>query len=110
MEWRDPWQDSKLYDAMRKALREGRKDDFIIEQIRNDAKDYRELQEQEISEIARRNTVDIGYNTALGGSIGTGKTIVVDGDKFPSQAAAAAFYGVDAWTVGKGHLIHDPVN
>ncbi len=109
---------SKLYNALSKALREGRQDDFIIEQIRNDAKDYRELQEQEIQEIADRDTVANGYNIASGGAIGNGKSIVIDGDNFPSHAAAAAFYNVDVavffmrlkadWTLKQAVGLDDP--
>ncbi|RUM52366.1 MAG: hypothetical protein DSY87_06820 [Methylococcus sp.] len=120
--------DSKFHNAMRKTLREGRKDDFIITRIRNDAKDYKELQEQEIQEIADRDTIASGYNTAQGGVIGgdTAKITTIDGKVFPSQAAAAAHYnvpvkvfeqrlklgwtlkqaaGLGVWKTGKGHLI-----
>lgn len=86
---------SKLYNAMRKAERAKNKKAFVIELIRNDAKDFTELQEQEIAEINRRGTIKNGYNTAAGGSIGTSKQIFIDGEVFPSQQAAATFYGVD---------------
>jgi len=111
---------SKLYNALSKALREGRKDDFIIEQIRNDAKDYRELQKQEIQEIADRDTVANGYNTASGGATGNGKSIMIDGDNFPSHAAAAAFYDVGEavfhmrlkadWTLKQAVGLDDPAD
>ena len=38
---------SKLYNRMRKALAEGRRDDFVIETLRDDARSFEELQEQE---------------------------------------------------------------
>lgn len=85
---------SKLYNAMRKALKDDRKNDFIIEQIRNDARDYKELQEQEVLEIEKRDTQSKGFNTAAGGSIGTSKRITIEGKVFPSRQAAAVHYGV----------------
>ena len=86
---------SKLYNAMRKAEREGRKKDFVIELVRNDARDFQELQEQEVAEIAKRGTIERGYNTAAGGSIGTSEPITIDGTTFPSRQAAAINYGID---------------
>ena len=71
---------SKLYNAMRKAGRASKKETFIIELIQNDAKDFAQLQEQEIAEIDRRGTINNGYNTAAGGSIGTSKQILIDGE------------------------------
>ncbi len=112
--------DSKLHNAMRKTLREGSKDDFIITQIRNDAKDYRELQEQEIQEIADRDTIASGYNTAQGGVIGgdTAKITTIDGKVFPSQSAAAMHYNVPVgrfegrlklrWTLEQAVGLDDP--
>lgn len=86
---------SKLYNRMRKALEEGRRDDFVIETLRDDARSFEELQEQEYQEIKRRNTIEDGYNTAEGGSLGTPKPIIVDGQEFISHLAAAEYYGVD---------------
>ena len=86
---------SKLYNAMRKAEQANNKKAFVIELIRYDAKDFTELQEQEIAEIERRDTVRNGYNTAAGGSIGTSKQVLINGELFPSQQAAATFYGID---------------
>lgn len=82
---------SKIGNALRKYGRDG----FTINLIRVDAKNFTELQQQEVNEIASRNTFRNGYNSAWGGSIGTAKPIVVDGKIFPSRAAAAEFYGID---------------
>lgn len=86
---------SKLYNRMRKALLEGRRKDFVIKVLRDDARSFEELQEQEYQEIKRRNTIKNGYNTAEGGSLGTPNPIIVDGKEFISQLAAAEHYGVD---------------
>lgn len=86
---------SKLYNRMRKALQEGRREDFIITVLRDDARSFEELQEQEYQEIKKRNTINNGYNTAEGGSLGTPKPTVVDGKFFLSRLAAAEHYGVD---------------
>jgi hypothetical protein len=88
---------SKLYNRMRKALEEGRRDDFVIKTLRTGARSFEELQEQEYQEIKRRNTIKAGFNTAEGGSLGTPKPIVVDGKEFISQLAAAEYYGVDPY-------------
>ena len=82
---------SPLYNAMR---HHGIKN-FYIELLRDDASDFIELQNQEVEEIARRQTMINGYNTAAGGAIGSSKSVVISGQTFPSQAAAAMFYGVD---------------
>ena len=68
---------SKLYNRMRRALQEGRCEDFVIKVLRDDARSFEELQEQEYQEIKGRNTIKNGYNTAEGGSLGTPKPIVV---------------------------------
>ncbi len=86
---------AKLYNRMRKALKDGRCDDFVIETLRDDARSFGELQEQEYQEIKKRNTIENGYNTAEGGSLGTPNPIVVDGKDFISQLAAAEHYGID---------------
>ena len=88
---------SKLYNRMRKALLEGRRKDFVIKVLRDDARSFEELQEQEYQEIKKRNTIKNGYNTAEGGSLGTPSPIIVDGKEFISQIAAAEHYGVDAY-------------
>lgn len=77
------------------AIRKHGQEAFSIELIRNDARSYEELQDQEINEIALRNTITHGYNSAVGGSLGTSKSITVDGKLFPSRAQAAEHYGID---------------
>ena len=87
---------SKLYNAMRKSLREnGDKSGIQIVLIRNDAKSIDELQEQEAQEIVNRDTLENGYNTAFGGAIGTPKPIEVDGELFVSRSSAAEYFGID---------------
>ncbi len=88
---------SKIHNAMRKALAEGRRKEFKIELLRNDARDFRELQLQEIQAIKERDTIGRGFNTSEGGSIGTSKPTVVDGKLFPSRQAAAEHFGVPAY-------------
>jgi len=77
------------------AIRKYGAEAFTIKLIRNDAKSFDQLQQQEIDAIAERNTLISGYNSAIGGAVGITKAITVDGKKFPSQAQAAEFYGVD---------------
>lgn len=86
---------SKLYNAMRKAEAEGRKDDFEISLLRDDARSFEELQVQEQEEISKRDAINNGLNTAQGGSLGTPNPIFVDGEQFISQQAAAEYFGVD---------------
>jgi hypothetical protein len=68
---------------------------FSIELLSDTAGTYDELQDQEVREIVRRDSIRNGYNTAQGGSIGTGKQLTVAGRTFPSYLAAAAHFGVD---------------
>lgn len=82
---------SPLYNAMRRHGIEN----FSIELIRDDARSLEELQQQEIDEIAKRGTQRRGYNTALGGALGTSKATVVEGRVFSSRQAAAEAYGID---------------
>ncbi len=77
------------------AIRKYGAEAFTIRLIRNDAKSFDELQQQEIDEISARNSLIAGYNSAIGGAVGITKAITVDGKKFPSQAQAAEFYGID---------------
>lgn len=81
---------SHLYNAMRHYGKAA----FKIELLRSDAKDFAELQEQEVAEIAQRNTIRHGYNTGLGGSLGTSREIKVADKVFPSRSAAAAHFGI----------------
>lgn len=73
---------------------------FTIELIKSSARTYDELQEQEVAEIAKRDAIRNGYNTALGGSIGTSKPITIAGKKFQSYAGAAEYYGIDQVVFG----------
>ena len=82
---------SKLYNAMRKLGIEN----FSIRIVRQDAKSVEELLRQETDFIQEMDTIKNGYNTSLGGTIGTGNEIFVDGKVFYSQAQAAEFYGID---------------
>lgn len=82
---------SSLYNAIRKYG----EDAFKVHLIRSDAKSFDELQNQEILEIASRNSIKMGYNTAIGGALGTSKEITIDGKRFPSRSQAAEYYGVD---------------
>jgi hypothetical protein len=81
---------NKLYNAMRHYG----PDKFRIELVRNDAKNFAELQRQETSEIAKRGTLQNGYNVSPGGEIGTPKSIRVGGRVFESRAEAAAHFGI----------------
>ena len=82
---------SSLYNAIRKYG----EDAFKVHLIRSDAKSFDELQNQEIIEIANRNSIKMGYNTAIGGALGTSKEITIDGKRFPSRSQAAEYYGID---------------
>lgn len=79
------------------AIRFYGEDSFFIELIRNDAKTFDELQDQEINEIAARGTLKNGYNAAVGGALGTSKSITVDGKLFPSLSQAADHFGIDQY-------------
>lgn len=78
------------------AIRKYGEDAFAITLIRSDACSYAELQEQEIQEIARRDTIKNGYNSAIGGAVGITKPITIQGKRFGSHAQAAEYYGVNA--------------
>ncbi len=81
--------------AFANAIRKYGEQAFRIELLKSDAGTYNELQEQEILEIQKRNAIKNGYNTALGGSIGTSKEVHILGRKFQSYAGAAEAYGID---------------
>jgi hypothetical protein len=83
---------SKILNALRKYGRQN----FSIELVRSDARSFVQIQQQEVDEIVRRDTVRKGYNSAWGGSIGTSKKILIDGTAFQSRAAAAEYFYVDA--------------
>jgi hypothetical protein len=80
---------------MPNAIRKYGENSFSISLIRSDAKSYEELQDQEINEIATRDSIRNGYNSAVGGAIGITKPITVQGKSFGSRAQAAEHYGVD---------------
>jgi hypothetical protein len=81
--------------ALQNAINFYGEDSFTIELISNNARSFEELQDLEINEIARRDCIKNGYNTAYGGSLGTSKQITIDGRNFPSFAQAAEHYGID---------------
>jgi hypothetical protein len=87
-----------LYNAMRKYGVEN----FTINLIRADAKQGIELQEQEIAEIARRNSTDRskGYNLHTGGFAFSDnkKCIQIGLMTFSSYCEAAHYYNVDPKT------------
>lgn len=82
---------SKLYNAMRKLGL----NNFSIKLLRDDAKSIEELLEQEMAAIREQGTVASGYNTSTGGTLGTGKPVVIEGRNFDTFGQAASFYGVD---------------
>jgi hypothetical protein len=81
--------------AFANAIRKYGEHAFHIELLSSDALTYEELQEQEVLEIQRRNSIKNGYNTALGGSIGTSKAITIGGKVYQSYAGAAEAFGID---------------
>lgn len=81
--------------SMPNAIRKYGENSFSISLIRSDAKSYEELQDQEINEIAARDSIRNGYNSAVGGAVGITKPITVQGKRFGSRAQAAEHYGVD---------------
>ena len=82
-------------NALSNAINKYGNESFKIELLRDDAKTFDELQTQEINEIAKRDSIKAGYNSAVGGSLGTAKSIIVGDKKFPSLAQAAEHFGVD---------------
>ena len=82
---------SKIYRAMRKYGIEH----FNIKLLRGDAKNYKKLLEQENEYIYEKNSIKNGYNSSLGGEIGTSKPITIKGKIFISHAIAADFYTID---------------
>jgi hypothetical protein len=82
--------------ALQNAINHYGEDCFSIELISNSASSFEELQDLEILEIAKRDCIRNGYNSAHGGSLGTSKKITVQGISFPSYAQAAEHYGFDA--------------
>lgn len=83
---------NKLYNAMRHYGA----DNFAVELIRSDARNFAELQQQEIDEIRIRDTLKRGYNVSPGGAVGTPDAVTVAGVTYASHAAAAEHFGIDA--------------
>ena len=54
---------------LKRAIRKHGADKFRIEQLRSDARSYKERMEQEKAEISRRETYRNGYNSTLGGEL-----------------------------------------
>ena len=81
---------AKLYNAMRAHGAEN----FSIHLVRNDARSFAELQDQEAHEIAKRGAIKNGYNVSPGGAIGTPTKVKVGNLRFPSRGAAAEYFGV----------------
>jgi len=86
---------AKSISKFHRAIRKYGPSKFKISLIRNDAKDYKELAQQEIDEIASRNAIELGYNTGVGGEIGTAKNITIQDKTFPSWTIAAHYFGID---------------
>lgn len=84
--------DTKFARAIRKYGKSG----FKIEVLRNDAKNFQELERQEVEEIEKRGTIKAGYNISKGGQLASAKPIFVDGKLFASQASAAEAFGIDS--------------
>ena len=84
---------SRLYDAFRKYGSEN----FTIALIRDDAKNWFELEQQEIEEIAKlkSNEHRYGYNISPGGSLGTPSPFEINGMIFPSKIAVANYFNID---------------
>lgn len=82
--------------AFSNALQKYGEKGFRIELLSDAAKTFEELQEMEVSEIQRRNSIRAGYNTAAGGSLGTPKQVTVAGRRFSSYLQAAEHFGIDA--------------
>lgn len=81
----------KLHRAMRKHG----VDNFEIHLIRNDAKNFKELAEQEVNEIEKRQSLTKGYNVSKGGDIGSCIPVNINGEEFASRSSAAEYYGID---------------
>tara|TARA_B100000780_G_C21077963_1_gene434018 strand:+ start:19 stop:1062 length:1044 start_codon:yes stop_codon:yes gene_type:complete len=85
---------TKSSSKFHRAIRKYGKQSFTISLIRNDAQNYKELGDQEIEEIKKRDSIKVGYNTSFGGDIGTAKEITIHSKKFSSWTIAANYYEV----------------
>ena len=84
------------FGKLQRAIRKYSPEQFSISLIRNDAKNYRELKQQEIDEVLKRDTFKNGYNTTLGGdTTSTPRQVTVEGKIFPTLTSAAAYYGIN---------------
>ncbi len=85
-------ENSRLYDAIRKYGKEN----FSIITIKDDAKDWLELERQEIDLIKKykSNNSKFGYNITKGGDIGTSKSIMFNNMEFPSFASLSSYYEI----------------
>jgi len=82
----------KLYRSIRKHG----PDAFDIKLLRDDASNYKELLEQEMEEVARRDTFKRGLNSTPGGeTVASARSIEIEGRTFPTLTSAATNYGVD---------------
>jgi len=88
---------TKGISKFHRAIRKYGKKSFTINLIRNDARNYKELGDQEIEEIKIRDAIKFGYNTSIGGDIGTGKIIIVDNKQFNSWSTAASYYNIEPY-------------
>ena len=84
-------------NKFKNALRKHGKEHFTIELIRNDAKNWPELEEQEKAEIKKRDCFKTGYNSTEGGGMNLSKPITVDGILFASYVSAAEHYEIDQY-------------
>ena len=82
---------SKLYNAIRKHGIEK----FKVELAKIKITNLVQLQKEEIKLIKKYDTVKKGYNTAIGGALGSSKPIKVNGRKFPSMQSAAHHFNID---------------
>ena len=81
---------------LQRAIRKHGASNFKIEELRSDAKNYRELMLQEIQEIAARGTYGNGYNATRGGEItSNARSISVGELEFPTLRAAADYFNID---------------
>jgi hypothetical protein len=90
-------------NGLSRALREEGAGNFEISLLRNDARSYTMLQEQEVETIRAWNTTDpnVGYNIAAGGSSGCGnqRRVTVAGITYASLGAVADHFAGDPNTI-----------
>ena len=90
-----------------RAIRKYGVENFSIELVRDDAKNFAELLEQERHQIKSEQSVKLGYNSSEGGEHGSGMEITIDGKTFPTHASAADFYDIEQtkfnWRLRNGY-------